>query len=320
MLRRTLLALGLSVATAIPAAAAASNSTTPAKPVFPKLGAFPRMGVPAIAAGSKQNLLVGNKPQTQMPLAYYPGMSSDDYKTMLAKLIAWKRWKMGYFYLFSTGYGAYVASMPATVTDETATLKSFLGKSATFFDILANYEISGFIGLVLLNTWMSKPPTDMASATLYYQNIKVVYAFWTWQYFLIMKDYYELFPEAYAKVDPKFKKFVTVMEMYSCWFAFNEWHVATMMDVAALEDPSTDLGKATLAGIFWNEAFIKTVKMLVGMKMWSASYPDQAWLTKMPPFIALSLPYIAFTQSYWEGEIAVLKEKASKAAAVKAKA
>ena len=48
------------------------------------------------------------------------------------------------------------------------------------------------------------------------------------------------------------------------------------------------------------------------MKMWSQAYPDQAWLVKMPPFIALSLPWIAFTQSYWEGEIAVLKEKASK--------
>ena len=47
-----------------------------------------------------------------MPLAYYPGMSAEDYKTMLAKLIAWKRWKMGYFYLFSTGYGAYVSSCP----------------------------------------------------------------------------------------------------------------------------------------------------------------------------------------------------------------
>ena len=57
--------------------------------------------------------------------------------------------------------------------------------------------------------------------------------------------------------------------------------------------------------------------MLVSMTVWGWSYPDQKWLTESKPFIALSLPYIAFTESYWEGSIALMKESAAKAQAEK---
>merc|ERR1711865_417893 len=176
------------------------------------------------------------------------------------------------------------------------------------------------MGCVLLQTWISPPPTDMMGAVKYYQNIKVVNAFWTWQHFLITNDYMTLFPEAYASVDVKIKAFYSLSETYSCWHAFNEWHVAKMMGIATLTEATSDLAKATLASFFWDETFISTVKTLLGMKMWSWSYPEAKWLTASQPFIALSLPWIAFMESYWESTIAGLQETALKVTTVKATA
>ena len=140
--------------------------------------------------------------QTQLPVAVLPTQTLAEYKTMLSKLVAWKRWKMAYYYLYSTKYTAYVASMPAEVSPEMASLKTYLSKSAIFFDILANYEITGFIWCVLLSTWAAPPPTTYLDTVLYYQSIKTAYSFFTWQWFLIMKDYFALFPDACAPLAP----------------------------------------------------------------------------------------------------------------------
>lgn len=309
MLRRAVFVTAVAVASA--AAPEVANSTVAAVPKNPFLRKWP---VKAAASGSAVGMIASStaKPQTQLPVKLFPKQTLAEYKTMLAKLIAFKRWKMAYYYLYSTKYTAYVASMPAEVSSEMATLKTYLSKSAIFFDILANYEITGFIWCVLLSTWTSPPPTDYLGTVLYYTTIKTVYAFFTWQWFLIMKDYFALFPDAYAKVDPKFKSFVTVAETYACWNAFSSWETAKYMGLAALPDATSDMSKAKLSSFFWDLSFIKTVKALVSQTVWSWSYPDQKWLSESKPFIALSLPYIAFMESYWEGSIALMSESAAK--------
>ena len=50
---------------------------------------------------------------------------------------------------------------------------------------------------------------------------------------------------------------------------------------------------------------------LYGLTMWSWSYPDQAWLKSLPPYIALSLPYTAMLESYYESSIASLQVTAA---------
>jgi len=284
--------------------------------------AAPEVANPTVtvaASGSAVGTIASStaRPQTQLPIAVLPTQTLAEYKTMLSKLVAWKRWKMAYYYLYSTKYTAYVASMPAEVSPEMASLKTYLSKSAIFFDILANYEITGFIWCVLLSTWAAPPPTTYLDTVLYYQSIKTAYSFFTWQWFLIMKDYFALFPDAYATVDPKFKSFVTVAETYACWNAFSSWEVAKYMGIAALPDATSELSKAKLASFFWDTTFIKTVKLLVSLTMWGWSYPDQKWLSDSKPFIALSLPYIAFTESYHEATISVLQESAAKELAEK---
>ena len=47
---------------------------------------------------------------------------------------------------------------------------------------------------------------------------------------------------------------------------------------------------------------------MVGLKMWSWSYPETKYLSSVQPFVALSLPYIAFAESYWEATVAGLEE------------
>ena len=125
------------------------------------------------------------------------------------------------------------------------------------------------------------------------------------------------------------------------------------MGIAALPDATSELSKAKLASFFWDTTFIKTVsaptsptallpvarrpsplspslpcrpdavppiaqvKLLVSLTMWGWSYPDQKWLSDSKPFIALSLPYIAFTESYHEATISVLQESAAKELAEK---
>jgi len=315
MLRRALFVAAVAAASAAaPGVANSTVSVAPKNPFFRR--SFP---VKAAASGSAVGMIASSsaKPQTQLPVAVLPKQTMEEYKTMLTKLIAWKRWKMAYYYLYSTKYTAYVASMPAEVSPEMATLKTYLSKSAIFFDILANYEITGFVWCSLLYTWTDPPPTDYYGAVLYYHSIKTAYSFFTWQWFLLMKDYFALFPDAYSKVDPKFKSFVTVAEAYSCWNAFSTWEIGKYMGIAGLPDATSDLSKAKLSSFFWDISFIKTVKMLVSMTVWGWSYPDQKWLTESKPFIALSLPYIAFSESYYEGSIALMKEAAAKAQAEK---
>ena len=186
------------VAAASAAAPEVANSTVsvaPKNPFFRR--SFP---VKAAASGSAVGMIASSsaKPQTQLPVAVLPKQTMEEYKTMLTKLIAWKRWKMAYYYLYSTKYTAYVASMPAEVSPEMATMKTYLSKSAIFFDILANYEITGFVWCSLLYTWTDPPPTDYMGAVLYYHSIKTAYSFFTWQWFLLMKDYFALFPDACA--------------------------------------------------------------------------------------------------------------------------
>ena len=123
------------------------------------------------------------------------------------------------------------------------------------------------------------------------------------------------------------------------------------MGIAALPDATSDMSKAKLASFFWDTTFIKTVsaptsppfpspvarrplpcslpcrpdavpliaqvKLLVSLAVWGWSYPDQKWLSDSKPFIALSLPYIAFTESYYEGTISRLQESATKELAEK---
>jgi len=253
-------------------------------------------------------------PQTQMPNAWAPEQTLAEYKVMLARIVAFKRWRMAYYYIFSTRFGAFAASMPAKLSPEMAKMKTYLTKSALFLDILANWEISGFIYCVLLSTWASAPLTATSPPTAYvsyYQGIKTVYSFWTWTYFLTMKDYMALFPEAFAKVDAKLKHFVDVMATYACGYAFNEWHVGKMMGVAAMTETSSPLAQASLASFYWDETFIKTVMTLYYFNLWSWSYPDVPWFKTMPPFLALSLPWIAMTESYWESSIASLQEQAA---------
>lgn len=311
MIRRSLL-LSLGVASALEAT---NLTTAPANVTFPKMAAFPafpmKFGAPT---GSAVGLVAAGKP-AQLPTPALP-LTPTQYRILLQRMVAYKRWRMAYFYLFSWRYQAYVSVMPpdAELSEETKTLKTFLSKSALFFDILANYEISGFIGCILLLTWTTPPPTDYMSAVAYYQSIKTVYAFWTWQFYLIWHDYMELFPDAYVWVPEKTQSFVKIAATYACFHAFNEWHVSKMMGLATLTDPSSDLTKAKLASFYWDEAFIKTIKILVIMKMWSWHYDNVPFLTKAPPFIAMALPYIGFTESYWEGVIATMNEVAAKKA------
>ena len=152
------------------------------------------------------------------------------------------------------------------------------------------YGYSSPSNVVPWNRSSSPVPTDYMGAVAYYQSLKTVYAFFTWQYFLISKDYMALFPEAYGKVDPKYKSFVDIAETYSCFYAFNEWHVSKMMGIATLTDPTSKMTQAQLASFYWDETFIYTVKTLMYFTLWSWSYPDQKWLTTSKPFIALSLP------------------------------
>ena len=252
------------------------------------------------------------QPQVQLPNPLLPAQTLAQYKNTLKRIVAFKRWKMAYYYIYSTRMSAYVSTMQEDdkLSEDMKKAKAFMAKAAIFFDILANYEITGFIYCVLLLTWASPVPTDYMGAVAYYQSLKTVYAFFTWQYFLISKDYMALFPEAYGKVDPKYKSFVDIAETYSCFYAFNEWHVSKMMDIATLTDPTSKMTQAKLASFYWDETFIYTVKTLMYFTLWSWSYPDQKWLTTSKPFIALSLPWIAFTESYWETTIANLESAA----------
>ena len=249
------------------------------------------------------------QPQVQLPNLLLPAQTLAAYKIMLKQIVAFKRARMAYYYIYSTRFSAYVSTMPAEdkLTDDMKKAKAFMSKTAIFFDILANYEITGFIHCVLLLTWASPPPTDYMGVVAYYQSLKTVHAFFTWQYFLISKDYMALFPDAYAKVDPKYKAFVDVAETFSCFYAFNEWHVSKMMGIATLTDPTSKMTQAQLVSFYWDETFIYTVKSLMYLTLWSWAYPDQKWLTASKPFIALSLPWIAFTESYWEWTIAGLE-------------
>lgn len=294
------------------APALATNATVPANatvPVAPVAAAQPAL-MPVTPNIKAAVALV--QPQVQLPNPLLPSQTLEQYKNTLKRVIAFKRWKMAYYYIYSTRFSAYVSTMPEEdkLSDDMKKAKAFMAKSAIFFDILANYEITGFIYCVLLLTWASPVPTDYMGAVAYYQSLKTVYAFFTWQYFLISKDYMALFPDAYAKVDPKVKSFVDIAETFSCLYAFNEWHVAKMMDVAVLTDPTSKMTQAKLASFYWDETFIYTVKTLMWMTLWSWSYPDQKWLTQSKPFIALSLPWIAFVESYWETTIANIESAA----------
>jgi len=286
----------------------------PAKP-FGMAPAWPAMfqqrRAPA-ATNRTVGLMAAVKPETIVALT---PMTPATYRVMLQKMIAYKRWKMAFFYIYSTRYAAAAASMPAELSAEAAPLKEWLTKSSVFFDLLANYEITGFIYCILLVTWSLPAPTDMKTFVGYAQSIKTVQAFFTWQYFLIFKDYMTLFPDAYTWVDPKVKAFVLTAETYSCFYAFNEWHVSKMMGLMALKDSelTSDISKAKLASFFWDMTFIKTVKTLAGLTMASWSYPKYTWLKSSKPFIALSLPFIAFIESYWEFKVADLNEAKVKA-------
>ena len=198
----------LLVVAAVAAASAATPEVANSTVTVAPNGSFFRRSLPVKAAvsGSAVSMIAiassTARPQTQLPIAVLRKQTLSEYKTILSKLVAWKRWKMAYYYLYSTKYTAYVASMPAEVSPEMATLKIFLSKSAIFFDILANYEITGFIWCVLLSTWTAPPPTTYLDTVLHYQTIKTAYSFFTWQWFLIMKDYFALFSDACAPLAP----------------------------------------------------------------------------------------------------------------------
>jgi hypothetical protein len=312
---------GVPNALSLPAASQRASFALPAQ--LPYLQALFKQQFPANRSAAQ---LFAPQAQAQRAMAWAPAqtlaapmaaaaMDTSGYKAMLAKIIAFKRWKMAYLYVFSTRFSAYAASMPARLEPGLKKMKEYLTKASLWLDIMANWEITGFIYCVLLSLWASAPLTSAASfpATVaYYQTLKVVYAFWTWTYFLTIKDLFGLYPDAFAKVDKKFKGFVDVMATFSCGYAFEQWHVSKMMGLAAMTETTSPLAKAQLASFYWDEYFIHTVLTLYGLTVWSWSYPDQAWLKSLPPYIALSLPYTAMLESYYESSIASLQETAAR--------
>jgi len=312
MVVRRLVLLVVAASVVAANAAAPANATVPVAPVAPVVAAQAQPAVLTPVTPNVKAAVALVQPQIQLPNPLLPAQTLAQYKNTLKRIVAFKRWKMAYYYIYSTRFSAYVSTMQEDdkLSEDMKKAKAFMAKAAIFFDILANYEITGFIYCVLLLTWASPPPTDYMGAVAYYQSLKCVYAFFTWQYFLIWKDYMALFPDAYAKVDSKVKSFVDIAETFSCFYAFNEWHVSKMMDIATLTDPTSKMTQAKLASFYWDETFITTVKTLMYFTLWSWSYPDQKWLTTSKPFIALSLPWIAFTESYWETTIANIESAA----------
>jgi hypothetical protein len=222
------------------------------------------------------------------------------YKSFLARTVAFKRWRMGIFYIWSTGMAAWAAAMPPGGDENAAKYKDYLTKASAFFDILANYEIVGFIYCVLLLTWAGKPPATPAEAFVFGQGLKVVNAFWTWQWWLLLKDYMTLFPAWFAKADPKWAGLVNFMQVHTCFYAFNEWHVAKMMGAVSLTDPKSPSTQAKLGSLWSDEMFIATVKTLVANQLWSWYLPEQKWLPKVGAAVALGLPWIAGVEAWFE--------------------
>ena len=142
---------GVPNALSLPAASQRASFALPAQ--LPYLQALFKQQFPANRSAAQ---LFAPQAQAQRAMAWAPAqtlaapmaaaaMDTSGYKAMLAKIIAFKRWKMAYLYVFSTRFSAYAASMPAKLEPGLKKMKEYLTKASLWLDIMANWEITGCV-------------------------------------------------------------------------------------------------------------------------------------------------------------------------------
>ena len=131
------------------------NATVPVAPVAPVVAAQAQPAALMPVTPNVKAAVALVQPQVQLPNPLLPAQTLAQYKNTLKRIVAFKRWKMAYYYIYSTRMSAYVSTMQEDdkLSEDMKKAKAFMAKAAIFFDILANYEITGFIYCVLLLTW-----------------------------------------------------------------------------------------------------------------------------------------------------------------------